>query len=70
MILLSGSRSCATRIYTPELADIVVVNPYCRISDLVSTGVAQPQAACTYLKTLLGTGLLEEVKTKAWRSLQ
>ena len=53
----------APRIYTRELAQVIFVNPYCRIGDLVSTGIAQRQAASTYLKTLVGLGLLQEVKS-------
>ena len=52
----------APRIYSRELAEVIFVNPYCRIGDLVSAGIAQRQAASTYLKTLAGMGLLEEVK--------
>lgn len=40
----------------------IFVNPYCRIGDLVSAGIAQLQAASTYLKTLVGLKFLEEVK--------
>ena len=41
---------------------MIFVNPYCRIGDLVSAGIAQRQAASTYLKILVGLNLLEEVK--------
>lgn len=55
-------RRDASRIYSRELAEVIFVNPYCRIGDLVSAGIAQRQAASTYLKTLVGLKLLEEVK--------
>ena len=55
-------RRDAPRIYSRELAEVIFVNPYCRIGDLVSAGIAQRQAASTYLKTLVGLGLLEEMK--------
>jgi Fic family protein len=50
------------KIYSRELAEAISVNPYCRISDLVSAGIAQRQAASTYLKTLASLNLLEELK--------
>jgi Fic family protein len=51
-------------IYTRELAEVIFVNPYCRISDLVDAGVAKRQAASVYLKALVGIGLLEETKAR------
>lgn len=50
------------KIYTRELAELIFVNPYCRISDLVDSGVAKRQTAATYLKAMVSEGLLEEVK--------
>ena len=50
------------KIYSRELADVIFVNPYCRISDLVDAGIAKRQAASVYLKALVENGLLEEVK--------
>lgn len=50
------------KIYSRELAEIIFVNPYCRISDLVDTGIAKRQTASAYLKALVENGLLEEVK--------
>lgn len=50
------------KIYTRELAELIFVNPYCRISDLVNSGVAKRQTAATYLKAMVSEGLLEEVK--------
>jgi len=50
------------KIYTRELAEVIFVNPYCRISDLVKAGIAKRQAASVYLKALVENGLLEEVK--------
>jgi Fic family protein len=55
-------RQDASKIYSHELAEVIFVNPYCRISDLVSAGIAQRQAASTYLKTLASLNLLEELK--------
>lgn len=50
------------KIYSRELAELVFVNPYCRISDLVDSGVARRQTAAVYLKALVSEGLLREMK--------
>lgn len=50
----------APRIYTRELAEIIFVQPYSRISDLVDAGIAQRQSASQYLKALCEIGVLEE----------
>ena len=41
------------KIYSRELAEIVFVNPYCRIADLVDAGIAKRQSASVYLKAQL-----------------
>ena len=38
------------------------MNPYCRIGDLVTAGIAKRQAASVYLKALTDQGLLQEMK--------
>nr|WP_283258281.1 hypothetical protein [Pseudomonas sp. GX19020] len=38
------------------------MNPYCRISDLVDSGVAKRQTAAVYLKAMVAEGLLGEEK--------
>nr|WP_272214564.1 Fic family protein [Marinicella sp. W31]MDC2880188.1 Fic family protein [Marinicella sp. W31] len=50
------------KIYSRELAEVIFVNPYCRIGDLVQAGIAKRQAASVYLKALVDAGLLQEVK--------
>ena len=50
------------KVYSRELAELIFVNPYCRIGDLVEAGVAKRQTAAVYLKALVAEGLLEEVK--------
>ncbi|MGV0820465.1 protein adenylyltransferase Fic [Martelella sp. AMO21009] len=50
------------KIYSRELAEVIFVNPYCRISDLVQAGIAKRQAASVYLKALVEAGLLQEMK--------
>lgn len=52
----------APKIYSRELAEIIFVNPYCRIADLVAAGIAKRQSASVYLKTLAGLGLLSEIE--------
>ena len=49
------------KIYSRELAEIIFVNPYCRIADLVAAGIAKRQSASVYLKALAALGILVEV---------
>ena len=56
-------RSKAPRIYSRELVELIFVQPYCRISDVVAAGLAQRQSASAYLRTLIEIGLLRELKT-------
>jgi Fic family protein len=51
------------KIYSRELAEVIFVNPYCRIRDLVAAGIAKRQSASVYLKTLAEHGLLQETKS-------
>lgn len=55
-------RQSQPKIYSRKLVELIFVNPYCRISDLVDTGVAERQTAAVYLKAMVSEGLLEEVK--------
>lgn len=50
------------KIYSRELAEVIFVNPYCRIGDLVAAGIAKRQSAAVYLTALVGAGILTEVK--------
>ena len=50
------------KIYSRELAELIFVNPYCRISDVVEADIAKRQTAAVYLKALAAEGLLEEIK--------
>lgn len=56
-------RSKAPRIYSRELVELIFVQPYCRISDVVAAGLAKRQSASAYLQTLVEIGLLRELKT-------
>ena len=50
------------KIYSRELAELIFVYPYCRISDVVEAGIAKRQTASVYLKGLAAEGVLEEIK--------
>jgi Fic family protein len=52
----------APKIYSRELAELIFVQPYCRIGNLVDAGIAQRQQASVYLKKLADMGILEERK--------
>ena len=45
-----------------ELAELIFVNPYCRIGDVVKADIAKRQTAAVYLKALAAEGILEEIK--------
>jgi Fic family protein len=49
-------------IYSRELIELVFVQPYCRIANVVEAGIAQRQTASVYLKELCAVGILKEVK--------
>ena len=50
------------RIYSRELTELIFVYPYCRIGDVVRSGIARRQTAAVYLKALVAEGFLEEVR--------
>jgi Fic family protein len=52
----------APGLYTRELVELLFVQPYCRIGNLVDAGIAQRQTAAAYLQQLVALGLLKEVK--------
>lgn len=52
----------ALGVYNRELVELIFVQPYCRIRNVVDAGIAQRQTAAVYLKQLAGVGILEEVK--------
>ena len=55
-------RRDAPGIYSRELTELIFVQPYCRIGNLVDAGIAQRQTASVYLKQLVDIGLLKEMK--------
>lgn len=50
------------KFYTRELIDVIFQQPYCRIHNLVDSGIAKRQTASEYLKKLVTIGVLSEVK--------
>ena len=54
-------RSVLPKIHSRELVDVIFEQPYCRISNLVTAGIAQRQAASRYLKALVKVGVLDEL---------
>jgi Fic family protein len=48
--------------YSRDLVELIFVQPYCRIKNVVEAGIAQRQTAAVYLKQLAGAGILEEIK--------
>lgn len=52
----------ASQIYSRELAELVFVRPYCRITHVVEAGLAKRQTASVYLKQLAAIGILREQK--------
>ncbi len=55
-------RERVPKIYSRELAEIIFVQPYCRIGNLVDAGIAKRQSASVYLKSLVEVGILREQK--------
>jgi Fic family protein len=55
-------RRDAAQIYSRELAELVFVRPYCRITHVVEAGLAKRQTASVYLKQLSAIGILREHK--------
>lgn len=55
-------RQHAPAIYSRELVELLFVQPYCRIQNLVAAGVAKRQTASSYLKRLEALGMLREVR--------
>jgi Fic family protein len=50
------------KLYSHELVELVFMQPYCRIQNLVATGIAKRQTASVYLKSLVEIGVLREVE--------
>jgi Fic family protein len=55
-------REKAPAVYSRELVELIFVQPYCRIGNVVDAGIAKRQTASVYLKELCDIGVLKEVK--------
>lgn len=55
-------RAEAPKIYSRELVEAIFEQPYCRIANLVTAGVAKRQTASEYLAKLTEIGLLTSVQ--------
>jgi Fic family protein len=51
------------KVYSWELVEALFKQPYCRINNLVSAGIAKRQTASVYLKQLCDIGVLREFKS-------
>lgn len=54
-------RQALPKIYKHELIEVLFMQPYCRIENVVAAGLAQRQTASLYLKQLAEAGVLEEL---------
>lgn len=54
------ARKAAAKQYSRELVELVFVQPYCRIENVVEAGIARRQTASTYLHKLEAIGILEQ----------
>lgn len=55
-------RTRAAKTYSHELVELVFVQPYCRIQNVVEAEIGNRQTASVYLKTLAEIGVLKEIK--------
>jgi len=56
-------RQTLSAIYSYELVELIFVQPYCRIGNLVDAKIAKRQTASVYLKQLCEIGVLQEIKS-------
>jgi Fic family protein len=55
-------RTRAYGAYSRELVELIFVQPYCRIKNVVDAGIAQRQTAAAYLRQMSEVGVLDELK--------
>jgi Fic family protein len=53
----------APKIYSRELVELIFIQPYCRIANVVDAGIAERQTASVYLKKLAALGILRAEKS-------
>jgi len=56
-------RDRAPGVYSRELVELIFVQPYSRIANVVDAGLAKRQTASEYLKGLAAIGVLREIKS-------
>jgi len=54
------ARKAVPKQYSRELIDLIFMQPYCRIENVVGAGIAKRQTASTYLHALEAAGILQE----------
>lgn len=54
-------RRALPKLYSRELVEVVIEQPYCRIANLVERGIGSRQASSRYLKALAAAGVLDEI---------
>jgi Fic family protein len=57
------TQSRLPKTYSWELVEVLFKQPYCRIANLVGTGIAKRQTASVYLKQLCDIGILREIRS-------
>lgn len=55
-------KSKLPKIYSRELVELLFVQPYCRISNIVDEGIVKRQTASEYLKKLVDENILKEIE--------
>ncbi|MGB3263911.1 MAG: Fic family protein [Microcoleus sp.] len=50
------------KVYNRDLLDLIFIQPYCRIANVVDAEIAHRQTAANYLKQLCEIGVLQETK--------
>lgn len=55
-------RSLGGSVPAAEMAELLIINPYIRIQDVVDSGLAKRQTASVWLSSLVEAGMLVEVK--------
>ena len=58
-------RAGAPKHFSPELMELIFLEPYCRIGDLVARGLGERHRASCVLKELVRLGILQE--ERCWR---
>lgn len=53
-------RSQRPKLYSRELMDVIFIQPYCRIQNVVDAGIAKRETAARYLRELAAIGVLRE----------